>query len=304
MPLLLLKSLAVILLGLASADPQAKNAKPKPKVKEKTMYGSFGPKRDGVGFVYLDGRIFVEALAIHEEVVVAGIFHLDTSTSTGCVLATHFAEKIKITGLGNVTLKFGDVELSHIKSTVLDRPGLQQIFKENTAVFQNRPISGVIGYPVVAARKTVIDFSTYTIRFPPPPVKKNGDEAAPKKPKKTAIAFRDDDRSIWLEALINGKESGIFLLSTGSPDSWIRKDVAEKTGIRKGKGPRSMKVGEVELAPVNVGMRIRKEVPEFPGLSFPVAGCLGCDFLKSYKITVDAASKRLLLERIKGKEKK
>lgn len=302
MPLLLLKSMAVLFLGFALADPQANNGKP--KVQEKTMYGSFGPKRDGVGFVYLDGRIFVEALVIHEEIVAAGIFHLDTSTSTGCVMATHFAEKLKIAGLANVTFKFGDVELEHVKSTVLDPPGLQQIYKENTAVFQNRPISGVIGYPVVAVRKTVIDFSTYTIRFPPPPVKKNGDEAGAVKPKLPVVPYRDDGRRMWLEALINEKESGIFLVSTGNPESWIRKEMAEKTGIRKGKGPRSMKVGEVDLAPLAVGMGIRKEVPAYPGLSFPVTGCLGCDFLKSYKITVDAASKHLLLERIKGKEKK
>ena len=48
-----------------------------PKPAPKIVRGSFGPKGDGVGFVLLNGNLFIETLVIQRERVEPGIFLLD-----------------------------------------------------------------------------------------------------------------------------------------------------------------------------------------------------------------------------------
>ena len=131
MSILWIKVLFFGMLGLAVAAPQAENKRPKPPARK--VRGALGPKQGGTGFVFLNGSIFIKTIVIHNEKVESGIFHVDTGTSTGCVMETYFAEKLGVMGLGNVTLKFDDIEIENVKATVLDHPSLQQIFKTNNA---------------------------------------------------------------------------------------------------------------------------------------------------------------------------
>ena len=304
---LLLKTLFLGMIGLLALVPQENGAKPVKKAKppQKVMNGSFGARGGGVGFVALNGRLFIDAIVIHGDVVESGIFLMDTATRTGCVMETYFAEKMKIMGLGNVTLKFGQTEITHVKATVLDHPELQQAFKDNTALFQNRPICGVIGYSAFAARTTILDFKSYTAIFKAPPAKPkegNGSKPSPIQKKNTALIlpYRDDLRTMWLDMRLNDKVDAVFQVNTGSPYSWISKQVADKAGIRKGRAPRSMKVGGIELPPPSINLRILKEPPLAENSTpFPVAGCLGTDYLLQYRVTIDPAGKHLLLEPLK-----
>lgn len=302
------------LLALASAVAQEETAKAPKKPPAREVRGVLGPKQGGAGFVYLNGNIFIEAIVIHNEKVESGIFHVDTGTPTGCVMETYFAEKLGVIGLGNVTLKLADAEIKFVKATVLDHPDLQQIFKDNNAVFQNRPICGVIGYPALAATQTVIDFENMLFRFLPPldkmgekENKKSGENEGAENPGgppgRLAVPFQDDGRILWLKVRLNDKEEGMFLASTGSPFSWIRKETASKATLRKGKPPRSMKVDGVELSPVTLDLRILKKYPEYKTAPFPVVGCLGTDFFRDFRITIDAINKRLLLDPLPAPKK-
>ena len=286
--------------ALAHQEDGAKASKDgKPARKE--IRGSFGQRGEGIGIVLLNGNLFIEAIVVHQDVVESGIFLVDSGTRTGCVMETYFAERMKVMGLGNITLKFGEAEIKHVKATVLDHPNLQQIFKDNTALFQNRPISGVIGYPVLAAKLTVLDFQSFTAVFRPLPEKpeegKKDDPAEnPKLKGVKVLPYRDDGKTIWLDIRLNDKADGVFQVRTGSPFSWVGKETAEKAGLRKEKAPRSLKADGVELAPLPIALRILKEspVPE-NAADFPVAGCLGTDFLAHFKVTIDPVNKRLLL---------
>ena len=268
------------------------------------VHGSLGQRVDGgVGIVVVDGCLFIEAIVINGGVVESGVFYLDTRTSTACVMERLFAKKMNVVGLGSVTLKFGDVEIKNAKATVLDHPNMQTLFKKHTALFKNKPISGVIGYPALAAKRTVIDLKEFKIRFFPleEPDKTEESDKSDKSDKaeesdKPVIPFRDDMKTPWLELRLNNKVDCVFHLATGSAVSWIRKDVAIKAGIRRGKNPRSLKAGEIELCPLWLNLVVLKEPPKYDGLPFPVAGCLGIDFLSHFKTTIDAVNKRLILD--------
>ena len=284
----------------AKTAAKAKTAKPKGAVR-----GAFGRRGGGTGFVLLEGKLFVEAIVIHKEVVESGIFLVDTGTSTGCVLETYFAEKMKVMGLGDLSLKFGEREIKHVKATVLDHPVLQALFKKHAPVFHNRPIAGIIGYPAFISRITVWDFRACTIRFLDalPAVLK--DKAAKTwkngaAPCRRVLSFKDEDRIPVLDVRLNGKVEARFLLCTGDAFSWIRKDVAEGGGLRKGKSPDSFSVGDVELCPLSFELHPvekppvpRKDVPSYVG------GCLGLDFLSHFRVTLDGRNKRIVLEALK-----
>jgi hypothetical protein len=299
MPLSVLKAVSLGALVATFLLPQGESANggKRPKILEKPKYGSFTAKGEGAGFVLFKGDVFIEAIVIHGEMVESGVFQLDTGLSTGCVLETYFADKMKVMGLGNVTLKLGDLELKNVKATVLDHPKLQKIFKEQTGLFQNRPICGVIGCPVLTANRTLLDFENFCIRFLPP--LKEEERAQALKTVDHVLSYRDDQRTLWLEMKVNEKVDGVFLVKTGQPYTCVSKEFAEKAGLRKGKSPRSFKAGEVELAPLVLDLRVFKDLPAHPTVSFPVAGVLGNDFLFHFKTIIDPKSKELALSRKK-----
>ena len=45
--------------------------------------------------------------------------------------------------------------------------------------------------------------------------------------------------------------------------------------------------------------RITKDGPKYETAPFPVAGCLGLDFFRPFKVTLDGAGKRLILDPLK-----
>ena len=168
--------------------------------------GSFEDRGGRAGIVVCEGRLFVEALAIHRDVVEPGVFLLDTGGTTGCVMDRHFAEKMKILGIGNISLTLGDQRLKNVKATVLDHPELQRIFRRHTALFKNRPVAGIIGWPALERRRTTLDFERFTLTIDPEPEKetpaapteeKPGQEnPAPAQDKETAEANKSTGRGI------------------------------------------------------------------------------------------------------------
>jgi len=319
----------ILIIALAAnslAPIQADQKKKKEKVEEIKISGEFGPKKNGAGFVLLEGYLFVQAIVIHDDVVESGIFLLDTGISTGCVMERHFADKMKVVGIGNVVLKIGDCEIKYVKATVLDHPDLMKLFRKNVALFQNKPVCGVIGYPALTAQKTVIDFSNMTIRFPTPkpkeedkgcgtgaeakanPEKKQVDKKQVKKkddvkrfiiPYMTGKDDKSSPKTIWLDLKLNDKVQGVFHLSTGSPSSWILKDVAKEAELRRNKPPRSLKSGDIDLSPLTFKFKTLMTHPISASSPYKVIGGLGSDFLQNYKTVFDPENQRLVLTAIK-----
>jgi hypothetical protein len=201
-----------------------------------------------------------------------------------------------------VTLKLGDREIKFVKATSLDHPNLQQIFKKNPTLFGSRPISGIIGYPALSAQRAVFDLKHFILRFLPPAeeaVEGAEKPPSPEVPGRFTVPLRDDMKTLWVEISLNDKVEGLFHLSTGSAYSWIRKEVADKAGLRKGKNPRILKVGGIEMPAIFFNPRIMKDGPKYETAPFPVAGCLGLDFFRPFKVTLDGPGKRLILDPLK-----
>lgn len=296
----LVKLLFIGLFSITSSLPQDQpvaGGKKQTPPAEKMIRGSFDVLEGKPGFMLVEGRIFLKAIVIHEAHVESGVFLLDSETTSGCVLEQFFAEKMEIEELGQVTVKLGETELENLKTTVHDRPELRQIFKEHTAVFQNQPICGVLGLPVLLSRKTVLDFERCTLSFPPASPPPDSEEIEKEDVAETAwtVPFQNHARVLWIQAQLNGKETATFLFSTGCVRSWIGKEAAEKTGLRNGGSPAEMKMGGRLLSKPPV-FAIRESSDSFQDVPDPVTGVLGTDFLSSYIVTVEPEQKRLILE--------
>ncbi|MBI2526452.1 MAG: retropepsin-like domain-containing protein [Candidatus Rokubacteria bacterium] len=128
--------------------------------------------------------------------------------------------------------------------------------------------------------------------------------------RRTEVPVTLSDNRILVPVTLNGSQTVTLLLDTGASASLLDPAVARRPGLAPGtRAPsmsaelvggrritipvarlRSLRVGELAVEELDVG--IYEAAPGRPD----VQGLLGGDFLRNFRVTVDPAAKRLILE--------
>lgn len=128
--------------------------------------------------------------------------------------------------------------------------------------------------------------------------------------RRTEVPVTLSDNRILVPVTLNGSQTATLLLDTGADASLLSPAVARRLGLAPGTGAPSMtveivggqhitipvvrlhslRVGELAVEELDVG--VYEAAPGQPD----VQGLLGGDFLRSFRVTVDRAAKRLILE--------
>ena len=133
--------------------------------------------------------------------------------------------------------------------------------------------------------------------------------AAPVLARKSLVPIEHRGRSLVIEATINQRLTGRFLLDTGASYCVVSKDVAAEAGLSGRKdGPKAKlataggiiveaTIGEARR--VDVGSAVARDVQvavvennPLPGLQ----GVIGLSFLQNFKYSIDSDNRELMLE--------
>jgi clan AA aspartic protease (TIGR02281 family) len=139
------------------------------------------------------------------------------------------------------------------------------------------------------------------------------DDAAWTEPESTIVPLHENSQALMVDAVLNSKVPGIFIVDTGATFTSISREMAddlnldlqncEKITITTANGriqvPK-VKIKRLALKGI-VGHDIEATVMDIkPGSSF--SGLLGLSFMKQYRVTIDADSRQLIFQN-NGKNK-
>jgi clan AA aspartic protease (TIGR02281 family) len=224
--------------------------------------------------------------------------------------------------------------LTHLKAALLEDPGNANI-RYYMAVCLDKLVryqDAVLQYQYVvenAQDPQVVDFSRYRIqtlqeRLAPPeqlasatvlPVQRTSPSPSPKPAtvssgpvnQVSVVPLKSSTQALLVEATLNSKGSGVFILDTGATYTSISREMAEELGLDLENAPKvrittangRIEVPKVTLHSVTVNGLEARDVEATvidirKGSSF--SGLLGLSFIKKFKLTIDPGAGQLIFQ--------
>jgi clan AA aspartic protease (TIGR02281 family) len=133
------------------------------------------------------------------------------------------------------------------------------------------------------------------------------DDVAWTQPDQAVVPLHQNSQALMVDAVLNSKVPGVFIVDTGATYTSISREMAEELGLDLENGEKitiTTANGRIQVPKVHikrlalkgiVGHDIEATVMDIkPGSSF--SGLLGLSFMKQYRVTIDAESSQLIFQ--------